>query len=215
MRPVHMLALLAVTASVRAARPADACPNAVIYATDANVRAIAQAESKLDDGDPGPAAAIVKKRVTGLNKWDAKWVFPRPDQSKQSLLLNRALRIYALACVRLDGAVGPVAGDAAENVNWGTRVLEQLSAMKKADARSRTDYAEALAKTNGAVAKTILEELADRDVLVTPYAYAALALLRDGAGDATGRDAALARCRTMAAKPSICDAPTPKPPGGT
>src|SRR5262249_46508678 len=141
-------------------------------------------------------------------------VYPRPATDKATLLLNRGLRIYALASVRLDGAVGPSDADRSKNVEWGTEVLRALSAMKQADALSKTDYAEALAKTNGADAKTLLEDLAARDVLATPYAYAALAALRAAAGDAAGRDAALARCTTMAAKPSICVLPAPKPNGG-
>jgi hypothetical protein len=60
-------------------------------------------------------------------------------------------------------------------------------------------------------AKAILEDLAQKDVLATPYAYAALAQLRDAAGDAAGRDEALAKCRTMAASKSICAAPAAAP----
>jgi predicted Zn-dependent protease len=119
--------------------------------------------------------------------------------------------------VRRDGEFGPADNAKPENrrVNlvWSTNILKGLAAIKAGDPASRTDYAEALAKINAAEAKTMLEDLARKDLLTTPYAYATLAALRASAGDAKGRDEALAKCATMAATKSICEPNKAKPSG--
>jgi hypothetical protein len=193
-------------------RSSEACGNPIVFATDATVRALKQADEMLNDGKPSEAAALAQKTIKNLAEG-----YPLPsDKSKSALLVNRGLRILALASVRLDGEFGPFSKDKAErasNVKWSTRVLKILHEIKAGDAGSKTDYAEALAKTNASEAKMLLEDLAQRDLMTTPYGYAALAALRAAAGDAKGRDEAIARCTTMAAKKTICDLPKPKPNG--
>ncbi len=221
MRPIHLLVVAVGAAAIAAPcpRPAEACGNAMILATDANVRAIKEAEEKLNDGNPAEAATVAEKKLLPaplVANWHSMTV-NAGTKDKAELLANRALRIFTLACVRLDGAIGPW-GNAMPwkrkaNVQWATSLLKGLHWAKPGDAASKTDYAEALAKTGAPEAKTMLEELAARDVLATPYAYAALAALRASADDAAGRDAALAKCKTMAAKPSICEPPRQKPAG--
>jgi hypothetical protein len=222
MRPSHALVLALGAVAVAAlptvvTRPAAACGNSVILATDANVRAVKQAEDKLNDGAPAEAAAS----ILALKQLD--FVLSPETQinfgafRKDLLLANRAVRIFALACIRLDGSIGPWGNTKPEhrqmNVDWAAKMLKALSTAKQNDAASKTDKGEALARTSPAEAKPILEELAQKDVLATPYAYAALARLRAAAGDAAGRDEALAKCKTMAAKPGICEPAPPKPNG--
>ncbi len=216
---VLALGALAFAVATPAARRAEACGNAIIFATDENVRAVKAAEEKLNDGDPTEAAASIEKRVFGPRPAD--WLNAEVSfngVSKTAALGNRTLRIIALACVRLDGAIGPWGNAKPQqrkaNVQWATSTsLQAIAATKPTDAVGKADYAEALAKTSGSEAKKRLEDLAAKDVLATPYAYAALAALRGSSGDAKGRDEALARCRTMAAKKSICEPPAPKPNG--
>jgi hypothetical protein len=50
----------------------------------------------------------------------------------------------------------------------------------------------------------LLTRLADKDLLTTPEAYAALAKLKGEAGDQDGRLAALQRCRAMAKDAKLC-----------
>jgi hypothetical protein len=194
-------------------RSSEACGNPIVFATDETVRALKQADEMLNDGKPAEAAALVQKKIKNLAEG-----YPVPgDKSKSALLVNRGLRILALASVRLDGEFGPwnkdKAGERTLNVKWSTRVLKGLYEIKAGDAGSKTDYAEALAKTSATEAKGLLEDLAQKDLVTTPYGYAALAALRAAAGDAKGRDEAIARCTTMAAKKTICDLPKPKPNG--
>ncbi|MFT3766473.1 MAG: hypothetical protein QM820_13310 [Minicystis sp.] len=83
-------------------------------------------------------------------------------------------------------------------------MLERLVRERPNDAAKQSDFGEGLAKTQPADARKILEDLAKRDVVTTPYAYAALARLRAAAGDTKGRDEALAKCKPMAKVASIC-----------
>jgi hypothetical protein len=207
-----LLALVAGSVVGPGLRRADACGNSVIFATDEHVRAVKRAESTLNDGSPAEAAALIQALKHKYFQID-RYTRPGAGNGSQGFLLaNRALRVFSLACVRLGGAIGPWGPDQRRrNVEWATRILEDLTLIKPGDAASKTDYAEALAKTNASAAKPMLEELAAKDVLTTPYAYAVLAALRASSGDAAGRDEALARCKKMAAKASICEGPKPRP----
>ena len=200
-----------VATAAPAPRLAEACGNAVILQTDASVRAIKEAGEKLDDGSPREAAAIVEKTIENVEMARVNVV----TTNKWLLLVNRGLRVYALAAARTGGALGPVPATKPElrkqNVDWATAILKGLTAVKPNDAAARTDYGEVLATSKPSEAKAILEELAQKDVLATPYAYAALARLRDAEGDAAGRDEALAKCRTMASNKSVCGAPAAAP----
>jgi hypothetical protein len=207
------LVLAAAMACTLPALPASACGNAYILATDANVRAVKDAEAKLNDGKPAEAAKLIAKKAKNIDK---PWVYVNTkDPGPRALLLNRSIRIYALATVRLGGTLGPNGKGARssvqrkENIDWATSLLKSLFEAKPGDAAAKTDYGEALARTDAAAAKPLLEDLATRDVLATPYAYAALASLRDAAGDGEGRDAATARCRLMAVDKAVCEARKP------
>src|SRR5262249_53126783 len=111
MRPIHLVvvAVGAVAVAAPCLRPAEACGNAIILATDENVRAIKQADGKLNDGNPAEAAAVAEKLLLPaprIANWHSMTVSVG-TKDKMALLGNRALRIFSLACVRLDGAIGP------------------------------------------------------------------------------------------------------------
>ncbi len=69
-----------------------------------------------------------------------------------------------------------------------------------------TDLGEVLARDARTAneALTILGRLAASDLVTSARGYRALAALRETAGDAAGRDAALARCKTMAKTGDVC-----------
>jgi hypothetical protein len=187
-----------------AARDVGACGNAVLQATDKNVAATKAAERALDDGDPQGAFDAIASRITNL-----EYAYPRKSPGQNDQLLNRGLRVVALAAVRLGGAVTvdvkPTDDNAKlRNVQWAVKNLKEILDLDKDSAAKKSDYGEALAKTNATEAKKILEELAKKDVVSTAYAYAALATLRANDGEDKGRDEALAKCKAMIKKESVC-----------
>ncbi|MFN7135430.1 MAG: hypothetical protein ACK4N5_25375, partial [Myxococcales bacterium] len=100
MRSIHLL-VVAVGATAVAApcpRPAEACGNTIILATDENVRAIKQADEKLNDGNPAEAAAVAEKLLLPTPRvasWHSMTVSV-DTKDKMALLGNRALRIFSL-----------------------------------------------------------------------------------------------------------------------
>jgi len=97
-------------------------------------------------------------------------------------------------------------GEAAANMAWSVSVLKRQSASKSDDVALKTDLAEAMARIpeQRAEARTILEELARRDLIASPEGYAALASLRSQSGDADGQKLALKRCEAMAKSQDAC-----------
>jgi hypothetical protein len=192
------LMLIAAVAALWALPPSrgDACENAVL-ATDESVASVKKAEEILNGGDPVEARRRIHEILGGADEFDE-----RTPSAKG--LTKRAKRIIALANVRLDDLRSEHREVLLDNA---VLVLSRLAEDSPGDAAKKADLAEALARTNAGKAKKILEDLAKRDVVATPYAYAALARLRASDGDEKGRDEAMARCKQMA-KPekvrSIC-----------
>ena len=191
--------ILALSAAVAASVPAAAlaCMNAVAE-TDTGVAAVKETERLLDDGDPAGARSRAEKILEALRYEDP------PDPSPyHSGLRDRTSRILALADVRLDRG-GPLDRERRALLEHAADEIERLAADHPTDAAKRTDLGEALARTRPREAREILEDLADHDVVTTPYGYIALARLRAAAGDEKGRDEARARCALMAKTSSIC-----------
>jgi hypothetical protein len=134
-----------------------------------------------------------------------------------SPLETRAQRVLALALVRAEGTLAGVRGftasttaDRMANLGWATGVLRAISAERRDDPIARADLAEALAATPGKEddALGILADLADRDLIGSAHAYAALARIRASRGDSGAARRALARCELMTRTPSVaCKAP--------
>lgn len=180
--------IIAAAAALLALAPSrgDACENAVL-ATDRSVAAVKEAEALLDGGDPAKARRRIKEILDGAEAFDE-----RTPGAKG--LTRRANRILALASVRID--------DRSEYreilLDSAVQVLSRLADASPGDAAKQADIAEALARTSARKARKILEDLARRDLVATPYAYAALARLRAADGDEKGGDEAIARCKQMA-----------------
>lgn len=178
---------------------------------DPRIRGVAQAEKALHGGKHLAAAASVLRMMPHI----------KTLKSKPSSLVGRAERVLALAVSRAQGVLavqrqvprevlGAWAGskelDATSNLLWSVEVLERQSGSKADDVALKTDLAEAMARVpeRRQEARTILEDLAKRDLIASPEGYAALALLRRQSGDTDGQRLALKRCEAMAKNQDAC-----------
>jgi hypothetical protein len=178
---------------------------------DPRIRGVAQAEKALQSGKHLSAAASVLRMMPHI-----KTLKPKP-----SSLAGRAERVLAVALSRAGGALsvqsevprevlgawaGVKEGEATSNVRWSVEVLERQSESKVDDMALKTDLAEAMARVpeQRQRARTILEDLAKRDLIASPEGYAALAMLRSQSGDADGQKVALKRCEAMAKNQDAC-----------
>lgn len=189
------------------ARPAGACENGVEIVVDEYTPKIARAEKALADGKSVLAAVGVLQ------------VFPLIKTAKvtQSPLTGRAMRIMALAAVRLDGALtagkrwrGTTPEEKAANLSWAIETLRALAKLHANKPSVETDLGEALSKVaeHKEEALKILGKLAAKDLITSAHGYAALARLREAAGDKAGSLVAVKRCEAMAKKVDICRAQT-------
>jgi hypothetical protein len=181
---------------------AAACSNAVaeVEEEDPQVVALRAADKALDGGEPGRAFSLVRSETSNLER-----AAPRVGDDPIAYRTNRALRISALAVIRTGGDAGPGTSNA-PNLRWARSTLAALAKLRDAPMQE-TDLAEAREVTEPEAAKAALEDLARRDLLVTPYGYGALARLRAEEGDTAGRDQAALRCLRMAVVATICDPP--------
>jgi hypothetical protein len=178
---------------------------------DHRIHGVAQAEKALQSGKHLAAAASVIRMMPHIKTLKAK----------PGTLVGRAERVLAVALSRAEGAL-PVAsevprevlgawagakdGEPASNMAWTIDVLRRQADKKSDDVSLKTDLAEALARVSEhrQEARTILEDLARRDLIASPQGYAALAMLRSQSGDADGQKLALKRCEAMAKTQDAC-----------
>lgn len=182
-----------------------------VMETDYRPRGIAMAEKQLEEGKMLDAAATVIRVMPHIKSLKAE----------RSTLVARAQRVLAMATARNGGALpvdaqvpdyaqgtwlGRTADARAENLEWSIVALRDVAETKKSDTAGTTDLAEALATVDShkAEARTILEKLAEKDLVASPEGYAALARLRQAAGDEKGQQLALKRCEAMSTTPSMC-----------
>lgn len=208
------LAALAVFGSVSS--DALACGGEWVPAVEIDHRpeGIARAEKMMNKGQHAAAAASVIRMMPHIKDLKTK---------KHDSLVGRAQRILAVSVARNNGAlpvdkevpdyvrgtwIGKTAKDRKTNLDWSIAALRKINDVKKDDPAIQSDLAEALAKVDGtkAEAKELLEKLAQKDLIVSPEAYAVLAQLRSQAGDEAGQKVALKRCETMAKNANVCKA---------
>jgi hypothetical protein len=180
-------------------------------AIDPRIHGVAQAEKALANGNRLAAAASVIRMMPHIKSL----------KSKPGSLVARAERVLALALSRSQGALavaaevpadvlrswrGATERDSSANMAWSVAVLKHQSESKSDDVALKTDLAEAMARTpeHRAQARTMLEELAKRDLIASPEGYAALAALRSQSGDTDGQRLALKRCEAMAKSQDAC-----------
>jgi hypothetical protein len=166
---------------------------------------ISLAEQRLEDELPAAAGAEVVGTFPGI----------RGTMVGTSPLETRALRIAALAVARGGGVLAEVRGfsttvDREANLEWAVSTLRTINAVRANDPVAMADLAEALSTRTKYEAESlqILQDLADRDLVGSAHAYAALARLHAGKGDEGASRADLARCRVMTRQPAaVCKGP--------
>jgi Flp pilus assembly protein TadD len=179
------------------------------------VQEIARAEKSLESGQNLLAAKAILGSFAGV----------RNVTAGANPLETRALRVFALAVVRSDGAVDEKAAKVASangvewtpasNLAWAVQSLREIDEKRPNDPTVQADLGEALSKTAAGQAEALklLQGLAQRDLMGSPHAYAALAKLRTSSGDTAGAEAAIKRCEEMSKTPGVCKAVTPGGPG--
>jgi hypothetical protein len=215
------LALVPAFAVIAAPRDATACGSAIRLevkpqAKPTPVQEIARAEKALESGQ----ALVATQAVIAA--------FPkvRAATAGADALETRALRVFALALVRSDGAAderkagipGATEWTKSANLDWAVQALREIDQKRPNDPALRADLGEALAKVarGEGEAMTILGGLEKKDLMGSPHAYAALARLREKKGDLAGAEAAVKRCEEMTkawgvCRPALPSAPKAKP----
>jgi Flp pilus assembly protein TadD len=180
------------------------------------VQEIARSEKALESGQHLQAATAILQTFPRI----------RSATAGQSPLETRALRVFALAVVRSEGAVDEKKARVASangvdwsprtNLAWAVQALREIDQKRPNDPTVQADLGEALSRTPTPAAQaealTILQGLAQRDLMGSPHAYAALARLRIERGDPTGAEAALKRCEEMSKTPGVCRPAAPSAP---
>lgn len=212
------LALLVVPAlaTVSYAGDADACGMSVRLDPTPQkptpVQEIAKAEKSLEGGQN---AAAIKTILTSFPKIRTATAGANP-------LETRAMRVFALALARSNGTVSeksvgvasPDEWTAKGNLEWSIAALREIDAKRPNDPAVQADLGEALSKVPHGQdeALKLLGTLAQKDLMGSPFAYAALAKIRTERGDTAGAETAMKRCEEMSKQPGVCrPAPTARP----
>lgn len=203
---VGLGAFVAVGASTQ---DASACggawmPMIMVPEVDHRIEGVARAEKQFQKDTAGAAASVIRMMP-----------HVRAMKPKSAKLVLRAQRTLAVALVRHGGALpvdkelpryaqgtwlGKTAEEKKANLEWAVEILRQVNDLKKDDAAVQTDLGEAMAAVDATKAegRALLEKLAEKDLVASPEAYAALARLRSDAGDHEGTRLAMQRCEAMA-----------------
>jgi hypothetical protein len=202
-RMVWAMSFLLPVGFAAAERPASACETAIREVVDTSSLNIASAERALSEGRYAAAVVGVSKAFPNIKKMN---VGAGP-------LVDRGLRILALAAARADGALnvakiieGNTDEQKSENLLFAIDTLRKLNAKRANNPSFQTDLAEALSKVPRfkAEALEILNGLAKKDLVASPEGYAALAKIRDNVGDKEGTALAVKRCAGMTKKATTC-----------
>jgi len=165
------------------------------------VQEVAAAEKLIDQGQPLVAARKILASFPGV----------RAQEAGKDPLRTRALRVFALAAVRADGTLalgGQQTWTRSANLAWAAQALREIDAKRPNDPALQADLGEALARMPHTKAEgfKILDGLAQKDLMGSPSAYAALSRLRAEKGDTSGAAVAMKRCEGMATSPAVCGA---------
>jgi hypothetical protein len=182
---------------------------------DPRIHGVLQAEKSLTRGNYVAAAGSVVRMMPHI----------KTLKGSHDPLVLRAERVLAVAIERSNGTLalqqevpsevlghwlGKTHADHEENMAWSVESLRRELSSKPDDPGVTTDLGEALSKVEGGTdeARTLLESLASRDLMVTPEGYKALAQLRSQKGDEAGQKLAMKRCESMASSVKVCEADT-------
>ena len=202
------VALAILPAALASTSDAQACGMSVrlepMKAKPSPVQEIARAEKVLENSQNTEAAKTVLANFTNV----------RTITAGANPLETRALRVFALAVVRSNGAVNERnAGSWSQtewtpsaNLEWAIQSLREIDAKRPNDPTVQADLGEALSKlpSKQDEALKLLGGLADKDLMGSPFAYAALAKIRSAKGDEAGKLAATKKCLEMSKVPGVC-----------
>ena len=186
---------------------------------DPRIRGVAEAEKTLAKGNYVAAAGSVVRMMPHIEALQA--------DSARDPLLARAARVLSVAIARQGGklalerelpakVVGHWLGkskvDQGKNLAWSVNTLRRELTLQKDDPGLMTELGEALALLDGGQeeARSILESLAERDLVASPQGYKVLAELRQQKGDEAGQKLAMKRCESMASGSNICASSAPR-----
>lgn len=184
MRPVAVLVLVA---GVALPLPALACMNASRAETSRAVKLVKAAETALADGKLDVARKTIEKAK--LN-----------DYGYDRDVTVRAHRIHALAVSRSPKSNAAALAAAVEELQ---RAMDRSGEL---DPTQLADFAEVLSRTESGQEAALhsLRNLADKELLGSAYALAALARLERLAGDAGRAKIARDRCLVATKSATIC-----------
>jgi hypothetical protein len=189
---IAVMSLVSGTAMLAFCTPsiANACEEAVRIVQPSPAQMVASAE-KVIEVSPNESARVVLRNFPMIHM----------SASTEDPVRTRARRVLAIAIVRTNGAADKSYTPAAA-LEWAVQALRDIDQKRKNDPAVQADLGEALAKTEKgkAEALTILTKLADKDLVGSPHAYAALATLKQEKGDAAGAQAAMTKCKEMSGK---------------
>ena len=179
---------------------------------DPRIQGVARAETLLSKGDYVAAAGSVVRMMPHIKTLEAK----------SDPLVARAERVLAVAIARSGGHLdrlqlevpssvlahwtGKSDAQREQSLAWSVSALRSELELKKDDPALQTQLGEALSRLESGreEARTLLESLAQRDLIASPEGYKALAELRMEHGDSAGRELAMKRCESMAADSKVC-----------
>jgi hypothetical protein len=178
---------------------------------DPRPKGLDMSEKDLADGKYERAAARVIRMFPELRKATIG-IEPNVDRAYRILAVATARKSGALAIDRevpkqIQGTwLGATGADRSANLLWSADAMTRLNDKKRDDSALQSELGEVLAKVDGRTgeALALLGKLADKDLLASPEAYAALAALRGRTGDAPGREAAIKKCEAMAKEKGAC-----------
>lgn len=209
-------ALAIVPAFTAVTTDAEACGMSVrlepVKAKASPVQEIARAEKSLESNQNTEAAKTVLANFANV----------RSVTAGDNPLETRALRVFALAVVRSNGTVNERnAGSWSQNewtptanLEWAVQSLREIDAKRPNDPTVQADLGEALSKLPRTQDESLklLGGLAQKDLMGSPFAYAALAKIRGVKGDTAGQEAAIKRCEEMSKVPGVCKPAAPVAP---
>ena len=189
--------IVALVALVGLLPRAHACENATVGEFPA-VKQLHRAEEALEEGDVLLARGLATELAAG------KVYLPF---SMRSDLESRSHRIIAMSWIRDVNATQSEIESATESLRLG------LMARDKPDAVRQAELGEAYARAGqDEAAYQMLRDLDEKDLIGSPYAYAALARLADKRGEHVRAQTALKRCAEIAGGSPICRGSYLKPP---
>jgi hypothetical protein len=202
-----LLGVAALLLSLLVSPPSSACINATIGNDEAIVK-LKEAERALEEGD----VATARDLASEVRLLTSEYVVP----NRHGIALNEhATRLDAIARVRDPAA-------SAHDLGWAVELLEQhikgIENRSEGEDRSispalTADLGEAYERVGrDEDALRTLRPLADKDLMGSAYAYAALGRAAGRRGETARATAALQRCAVIASRPSQCRGEYPKPP---